>query len=110
MIDKNLDNKTKIWLKRKKYKKYRFHPKSDHIHDLWITHDDLKTEILKILKNKIITIEDFSNHFHAPISEIKFYLDSLEQALIIKKVNEGWVITSKGNFIENFDRKIEKRK
>lgn len=108
MINKNLDNETKIWLKRKKYKKYRFHPKSNHIHDLWITHKDLKTEILKIFKNKIITIEDFRNHFLTPISELKPNLDSLEQEMIIKKLNEGWVLTSKGiNYLKNYKSKID---
>ncbi len=107
MRDNNLDNGTKRWLKHKKYEKYMLHPKKSHIHSLRNMHNDLKTEILKIFKNKIITIEDFRNHFLTPISELKSYLVSLEQALIIKKVNGGWVITSKGiSYLRNYKSKM----
>ena len=108
MREYNLDKETKIWLKQKKYNKYRFHLRSGHIHDLWITHDDLKIEILKILKNKIITIEDFQNHFLTPILELNSYLDSFEKALFIKEVNGGWVLTSRGiSYLRNYKSKNE---
>ena len=96
MRENNLDDERKIWVKCKKYEKHGVACKNSHISSLMITHDDLKTEILKIFENKIIKIEDFRNYFRTTISEPISYLNSLERALIIKKVNGGWVITSKG--------------
>ena len=91
----------------KKYKKYRFHLKSNHIHDLSPTYNEHRTEILKNFINRIVSIEDFRNHFQIPISEPKFYLDSLEEALIIKKVNGGWELTSKGiTYLRNSKSKM----
>jgi len=107
IMENNLDSETKIGLKRKKYKKYRFHLKSNHIHDLSPTYNEHRTEILKNFINRIVSIEDFRNHFQIPISEPKFYLDSLEEALIIKKVNGGWELTSKGiTYLRNSKSKM----